>query len=58
MNAVYSEYYISGTFENFIKKFWILDNLNNGNPILQKGVPPQRMFHDGNHTGKRIEGKA
>lgn len=44
MNTVYSEYYVSGTFENFIKKLWILDNLNNGDPILQKGVPPNGCF--------------
>ena len=44
MNPIYNEYYVNGILTNFIKKLWILDNLNSNSPILDKGVPPNGCF--------------
>lgn len=44
MNPIYNEYYVTGILTNFIKKLWILDNLNSSSPVLHKGVPPNGCF--------------
>lgn len=44
MNPIYNEYYVTGILTNFIKKLWILDNVESSSAILQKGVPPNGCF--------------
>jgi hypothetical protein len=44
MNTIYNEYFVNGIIANFIKKLWILDNVNSSSPILDKGVPPNGCF--------------